>query len=546
MLSLLLPLLSAPALAEVHNFALLVANNQGGPGTEPLYFADDDARKVHSVLTGLAGYAEEDVLSVIGGERRDFLQSFGDLKLAMEQAADEGDEVVLFFFYSGHADEQGLMLRNTRVSYEELEALLDRSGADVRMAFIDACQSGGATRRKGGTRQPGFVHDVSERLGAEGTVIITSSASDEASQESDEIAGSYFTHYLVSGMAGFADENGDARVSLGEAYDYIFYETVVRTSQSALGAQHPTYEWDLSGQGDVVLVDLTPTSSALLFSADMQGNFAIFDVERRSFLGEVALDGRDRRMAVQPGRYLVQVRYPTHLQVAEVRVKEGQVVDLSQATFEPVSYDKDQAKGAVELEIRRERGPDNAVLLHVGSHYLANDALRGELFPPTGSVGVSYRMTRKGTARSWWGLDVSGGSALRSVTPVADMPVQVRASYSTAGLSVGWASRELFPWPGYLGGFGRRIGYQAGVGARFGGLYLDRSFPDGQLEPQSALAPAGGWTGYLQTSLVPRKEHGMSLLLDLSRTSSVVGYAVSADQNAFATRQWNLALGLRF
>lgn len=158
----LMPLVgSAPASAEVHNFALLVANNQGGPGTEPLYFADDDARKVQSVLTGLAGYAEEDVLTVIGGERRDFLQTFGDLKLAMEQATSEGDEVVLFFFYSGHADADALMLRNTRLSYDELEVLLDRSGADVRMAFIDACQSGGATRRKGGTRQPGFVHDVS-------------------------------------------------------------------------------------------------------------------------------------------------------------------------------------------------------------------------------------------------------------------------------------------------------------------------------------------------------------------------------------------------
>ncbi|MFT5586127.1 MAG: hypothetical protein ACI9VR_003724 [Cognaticolwellia sp.] len=541
----LLPLLAGAAQAETRNFAMLVANNQGGSGTERLYFADDDARKVQTVLTGVAGYAEDDVLSVIGGERKDFISEFGHLKLAIDAAKQDGDEVVLFFFYSGHADDAGLHLGGTRLAYPELEALLDRSGADVRMAFIDACQSGGATRRKGATRQPSFVHDVSERLGAQGTVIITSSASDEASQESDEIAGSYFTHYLVSGMAGFADENGDAKVSLGEAYDYIFYETVVRTSQSALGAQHPTYEWDLSGQGDIVLVDLTPTTSALYFPAELMGHFAIFDLERRAFLGEVGLDGNSRRMAVQPGMYLVQVRYPTHLQVAEVRIREGQTLDLSTVAFKPVSYEDDQAKGAVELQIRKDRRPDNTVLLHAGTFYLGDTNLRNSLLPPSTSVGVEYRMTRKGNTRNWWGIDAGGGSSVEPIV-VNAMPMEVRSSYSTLGVSVGWATQEAFPWPGHLGGFGRRLGYQAGIGARMGGLYLDRDFPGGEAEQQYALAASPGWTAYLSTSLVPRKDAGIAWVIDIGRTGSLVAYEVSPTKTTFTTRQWRLAMGFRF
>ena len=107
----LLPLLAGTAHAKVHNFAMLVANNDGGSGTERLYFADDDARKVQSVLTGVAGYAEEDVLTVIGGERKDFISEFGHLKLAIDDAKQQGDEVVLFFYYSGHADDMGLQLQ---------------------------------------------------------------------------------------------------------------------------------------------------------------------------------------------------------------------------------------------------------------------------------------------------------------------------------------------------------------------------------------------------------------------------------------------------
>ena len=44
------------------------------------------------------------------------------------------------------------------------------------------------------------------------------STSSDASQESDEIGGSYFTHYLVSGMRGAADANGDQLVTLAEVY----------------------------------------------------------------------------------------------------------------------------------------------------------------------------------------------------------------------------------------------------------------------------------------------------------------------------------------
>jgi uncharacterized caspase-like protein len=58
---------------------------------------------------------------------------------------------------------------------------------------------------------------------ASGEVVITSSSADELSQESDEVGGSYFTHYLLSGLRGAADTSGDGEVTLDEAYRYVYY-----------------------------------------------------------------------------------------------------------------------------------------------------------------------------------------------------------------------------------------------------------------------------------------------------------------------------------
>ena len=48
-------------------------------------------------------------------------------------------------------------------------------------------------------------------------MLLSSSGADELSQESRALAGSVFTHHLVSGLRGAADENGDERIAQGEA-----------------------------------------------------------------------------------------------------------------------------------------------------------------------------------------------------------------------------------------------------------------------------------------------------------------------------------------
>jgi uncharacterized caspase-like protein len=59
-----------------------------------------------------------------------------------------------------------------------------------------------------------------------GYAFLTSSSPDEVAQESDHIGASFFTHYLVSGLRGAADVTGEGKVTLNEAYQFAFNETL--------------------------------------------------------------------------------------------------------------------------------------------------------------------------------------------------------------------------------------------------------------------------------------------------------------------------------
>lgn len=144
-------------------------------------------------------------------------------------------------------------MAGTRLALAEIRDLIYGSPATARVLVIDACRSGSATQLKGGRRAPGFTIDVDDKLRSSGVAILTSSAGGEDSQESDELRASFFTHYLASGLRGAADVDADQRVALGEAFSYAAERTLLATSRTVAGPQHPTFRFDLTGREDLVL-----------------------------------------------------------------------------------------------------------------------------------------------------------------------------------------------------------------------------------------------------------------------------------------------------
>lgn len=287
--------------AVFRRFALVAGTNDGGKKRVRLRYAASDAATFANVLTPLGGVRPEDLILLEGPGRAAFLEAMEDLRKRIAATEGAGGRSEFLVYYSGHSDESGLLLGEEKVRYADFRARIDAAPARIRLAVVDACASGALTRLKGGRRLPAFAVDQSSSLS--GNAFLTSSSGNESAQESDRIRASFFTHYLVTGMRGAADLNLDGRVSLSEAYEFAFHETLSQTEGSQAGAQHPSYDMRLTGTGDLVLTDLRGTSAGVVLDRSLQGRLFV-----RSSTGALVAElqkqpGRKVELGLEPGLY---------------------------------------------------------------------------------------------------------------------------------------------------------------------------------------------------------------------------------------------------
>jgi hypothetical protein len=286
---------------SARRFALVAASNDGGAGRSPLRFANSDATSMVRVLTHLGGVQEQDLILLTDATRSQFQEALKKLarRFAIEKQPRVRNE--LFVYFSGHSDEEGLLLANERVGYRELRTWIENVGSDVRIGILDSCASGALLRLKGGTHRAPFLSDASTQ--ARGHAYLTASSADEAAQESDRVGAAFFTHYLVSGLRGAADANRDQRVTLMEAYQFAYNETLHRTQTSQAGAQHPNYDIQLAGSGDLVITDLHASNAHLVLPRALMGRIYI-----RDGMGRLIVELRKEptypvELGLEPGHY---------------------------------------------------------------------------------------------------------------------------------------------------------------------------------------------------------------------------------------------------
>jgi len=275
-----------PARADVPNtgthlrrYALIASSNDGGTGRGTLRFANSDAKAMSDVLMQLGGLDSRDLVMLPNASRGTIETGFDKLRARLQEPQALGTRKELFVYYSGHSDEDGLLLGSDRITYRELRQWIQDLGADVRIAVLDSCASGALIRLKGGAMRAPFLSDVSSE--ARGHAYLTASSADESAQESDRVGAAFFTHYLVSGLRGAADTSRDGKVTLGEAYQFAYDETLRRTERSRAGAQHPAYDIQLAGTGDLVMTDLRTTDATLVLSESLAGRVYVRDASGR-------------------------------------------------------------------------------------------------------------------------------------------------------------------------------------------------------------------------------------------------------------------------
>jgi tetratricopeptide (TPR) repeat protein len=230
----------------------------------PLQFADDDARAFYQFLVspqaGMGGFAPENVKLLVNEQA-----TYAELRSALFgflRQATEGDQVVIYFAGHGTPDRMRredlyLLTHDSRASALSATALpmLDVNRAVEALyarhivLITDACHSGGigggfaggigtgaAARGELNRINDAFMDQLGSSKG--GLAVFAASQSSQSSFEDVRWGGGHgvFTHFLLEGLGGKADEDGDSIVTLVEAMHWTLEQVRRETSNAQIPA----------------------------------------------------------------------------------------------------------------------------------------------------------------------------------------------------------------------------------------------------------------------------------------------------------------------
>jgi len=319
--------------------ALIVGSNAAPAGQIPLRYAHHDARKVYDVLVELAGVERDDARLLLEPSASQLRVALGMLRSEVQA----GEQV--FFYYSGHADERGLLLGRDVMSQTEIREFLRDERAQVRVAILDAGKSGAVSTAKGGVMRAGVDIEWAVDPAVKGAVLITSSTAEEASVERDDLGGSLFSHFLVSGLRGAADDDQDRTVTLEEVFGHAYENTLARSAESRSGYQHPTYEYRIAGQKQLVVTRLE-MPSYMSFGYESAGSYVVFDRSRGHVVAELSKEpGTERKLWLPTGDYYIKKRLPNSVLMQKVGLTKGEAHRVRDHEMHTVPYEEDVTKG---------------------------------------------------------------------------------------------------------------------------------------------------------------------------------------------------------
>jgi len=322
-------------------FAVVVGNNTGAPGRPRLWFAEKDAETFRATLVELGDFEEDRTVLLRGPSAARVREAMAASEAQMAMARQEGEHPLFVFYFSGHAAAGGIELGPDRISFDELRSLVMKTSAEAKIAIVDACEAGLLTQVKGASAAPALDFPLPLSESVRGTAFVASTAVGEAAQESAAIGGSFFTHHLEVALRGAGDADGDGLVTLGEAFRYTAAQTLAGTVTTLAGPQHATYEFKMSGRGDVVLTDLRRADARLTLPPDPGSSYIVHGPQ--SILAEVAGGEKPIVLALPAGRYEVERRSAEGRATADLELGHGAASALP--PLAPTRYELARAKG---------------------------------------------------------------------------------------------------------------------------------------------------------------------------------------------------------
>ena len=174
------------------------------------------------------------------------------------------DMLVLYFSGHGVRDEFGSLylavrntirsrLRSTAIRTDYIREAMDQSRSKRQILILDCCNSGAFPQ--GTKAELGGPMGMTRAFQGYGRFVLTASDATQFAWEGNKVIGqtenSLFTHFLVKGLEGEADNDGDGSITVDELYDYA-YDQISRVTPK----QTPTKSASKQ-EGEIVLRQIT-------------------------------------------------------------------------------------------------------------------------------------------------------------------------------------------------------------------------------------------------------------------------------------------------
>ena len=232
---------------EVKIWAVVVG--VGRYATMPaLKYTVDDAYHYYAFLKSPEGGALPDkqvkVLVNEDATRSNILQTLRQTLLQ----ADEND--VIIFYFSGHGLEGSFIPQdfdgmNNKLYHHEVKAIFEKSHAKHKICIADACYSGSliAMKTPFADAMKQYYKAFEDTKG--GIALFMSSQKEEFSLEDQGLRSGIFSHYLIRGLKGDADEDHNKIITMRELYDFVYKNVRIYTSNAQTPTISGNFDWNM-------------------------------------------------------------------------------------------------------------------------------------------------------------------------------------------------------------------------------------------------------------------------------------------------------------
>ena len=257
-------IISVRSVEKKRNVWAVVIGVNSYPNVRRLKYAVNDAMAFSNHLVEYNQVPKENVVLLLD-EEANLTRLRSALGVYLKNKASKDDMVIIYF--AGHGatereatspDGDGLEkyllpydvdpkeLYATAMPMEEISRLFSRIRSDRLVFIVDTCYSGASGGRTISVAdiRAGISDGFLDRItGGKGKIILTASGANEVSAESDELQHGIFTHFLIKGLQGQADSDGDGLITVDEVYTYVSKQVPQATNQE----QHPVKKGIVEG-----------------------------------------------------------------------------------------------------------------------------------------------------------------------------------------------------------------------------------------------------------------------------------------------------------